>query len=520
MIVDFVQNKESVELSFVNEKGMIEVQNIFMESDSLDGFFEYVETTDDDPNKLTNVKSFTGKPIKKLPTTEFKGLMVNEFLTETVKEINPEFYNRMNTFTYPLLYSIDIETEITDEFGYSSPELAENKIISISITDRDMNTILFTTDKRCQNISDKDMTYLDSLIHNALISNKNIDYFTDLRKEDKLKYSVKYFENEADMISTFLFGIENYFHMCIGWNVFKYDWKYICTRCSILGISVEKASPVKKLSHEKQSVNGALAIPVKYPMHRILMDYMEVFKASYVYQNQESFSLDYISNNILGLGKVSYDGNLRTLYDNDHIKFLAYSLIDTIIVMLLHRTTNLVSSFLYQSQYNMVPFIKLNQNPITLSLIHRKVRNDGMFILPHEMPDNKFRSYAGGYVKAPVKKESNSCMVVDFSSFYPSSMISAFLSFENKHHDTVTVDNDARPINSFNENKKNDIQSSNGGYCMAPSGRFYKKDDKAILPSICVEQLNNRYMYDRAVKDIYVNIIPAIEERLKSLKAV
>lgn len=77
------------------------------------------------------------------------------------------------------------------------------------------------------------------------------------------------------------------------------------------------------------------------PRHRIVNDYMALVKSSQIYRNLESYSLNYIAELLLGLKKVSYTGNLRSLYKDNFPRFVGYSLVDTILVMLIHKVTNL-----------------------------------------------------------------------------------------------------------------------------------------------------------------------------------
>lgn len=518
MLIDFVQNQNSVELSYVNESGYIEVEEVFLEPNSPNGFYELKETTDDDPDKLPDLVSFKGSPLKKEPARSFRKFNENEFINITLKEINPELYSKINILKEPRIYSIDIETEITDEFGYSDEDHADNRILSISITNENLNTILFIVKnpkESLENLSIKNKNYIESILENQLGKYYNM---AGQKQDSPCGFTIKEFEDEAEMLIAFVSAINKYFHMIIGWNIFGYDLKYIFNRCDKLGIDYKKMSPVNKLSAEKNSINQALEVPIKYPRHRLASDYMRIFKASETFRNLESYSLDNVSNEVLGLGKVSYDGNLRVLYETDYLKFVSYALVDTILVMLLHKMTNLVSTYFFQSYYTSLPYTKLNQNPISSALIYKELRRKNVFIIESEYPKKVFNSYPGGFVKLPLLHLIKSLMGVDFNSLYPNSMISCYLSFDNKFDDTIKMDEFGKPVNEYNQKKFDKYISM--GYCITPMGRIYKADENNIYTSIEKNLLAERKIYKNAKEDIYTDIIPKIKEEIKKRKNI
>lgn len=517
MLIDFIQNTNSVEFSYVNEKGYIEVEELFMEPNSPNGFYQIVETSEDDPDKLEGLKSFKGNPLKKEIAKSFRKLNQNEFINETLKELNPELFKKINLLKEPKPYSVDIEVKITDEYGYSDEDHADNEIISISFTNENLNTILFIVKNPKEplaNLPIKSKNYIESLLEKQLGKYYNMAGQTH---DQPCAFSIQEFDTEADMLVAFVAAVNKYFHMIIGWNIFGYDLKYIFRRCDKKGIDYKKMSPVNALSPEKNSINLALEVPIKYPRHRLAADYMRIFKASELYKTLDSFSLDNVSNVVLGLGKVSYDGNLRKLYEEDYLKFVAYALVDTILVMLLHLQTNLLSTYFFQSFYNALPYMKLNQNPISEALIYRELRRKNLFIVESEYPKKVYNNYQGGYVKLPTVHEVLAAMGVDFNSLYPNSMISGYLSFDNKFDDTIKMDEFGKPVNEYNEQKFEKYKSM--GYCITPMGRIYKADENNIYTSIEKNLLAERKIYKKAKEDIFMNIIPSIEAEIERRKS-
>lgn len=516
MIIDFFEKKDRVELSYVSDSGSIMVDEIFMEPDSVNGFFEIIPTMDNDTDCIPNLLSYNGNPVKKVHAHYFKDFNKQEFLSNTLKTINPQLFEMAHKIAIPKLYSFDIETDITEEYGYSTPEKAENKILSISVTDEYLNTILFILKNDAVDLSKFDDNieqkgYVDCILRDALSH-----YYNEGGKSanEPLQYTIKVFNDEYTMLSTFISYINKFFHVLFGWNDYVYDWVYIMNRCKILGIDVTKASPTHSLAKEKISQNKALNIPCQYPRHRLLLDYMNIFKASLVYYNLDSYSLDSVASLVLGVGKVSYEGNLSTLYKNDYLKFVAYAFVDSIITMLIHLHSKLVVTFFFQSVYNQIPYMMLNQNPISISLIYQELRRQNKFMTSEEFIKGEYHKYDGAFVKNVVKHKSDAMIGVDFKSLYPNSMISYYLSFDTKINDKILMEN-GKPANEQNKIKFEEYKKN--GYCISPLGRIYKANSNNVISNIEKRLLKERKTFKKIKSEVYLDIIPKIEQKIQEL---
>ena len=507
MLVDYVLAKDSTreqdyycELSYTNQEGMIEVEKVYFEG----GFPSFTECDELDPEKI-DILSYSGKPLKYELKPNIKYFDAHHLLDSIIKEKEPELYLKYSQLNMPRVFSVDIETEITDEFGYSSPEKAENRILSISVTSDNFNTMLFCIDgEKYEKLDECDKSYINGILEDSL---------GEFYHQHEYNYNIKSFQTEFDMLNSFLTYVNKYFHTTIGWNVLDFDWNYIQNRCKRLGINYFKSSPVGKKCPPKNSINEGLMTNIDTPQHRLQIDYMNLFKASYEYQNLSSFSLNAVSEEILGLNKVSYSGNLRTLYESDRLKFYAYALVDTILVMLLHHTTALLNVNIFQSYYIGIPYMKLNQNPISEKLIYRYMIKRNRVFIESEFSTQEQRKYPGGFVKQPTKLTSNSTMGLDFNSLYPNSMITSILSFETKHNDTIEVNEFGRPKNDTEMDKW--LRYKALGYALAPTGRLYKKSENgSIITDIEEDLLKERGKFKKIFADIYLKYIPLIESKI------
>ena len=354
--------------------------------------------------------------------------------------------------------------------------------------------------------SDYDKELIDEIIHESLGEKYN----------QKFKFDIRVFETEYEMLNVFLECINKYFHCLIGWNVVGYDWIYIKNRCKKLGLDIKKASPVSVKVNRSFKNRRKETFSVEMPLHRLVLDYMMMFQNSLVYNNLESYSLNFISDIILGLSKVQYDGNLRKLYEEEYLKFVAYAIVDTILVMLIHKKTNLMDIDFYESYMNRIPFSKIGQNNISDSLVYNELKNNNIFLLESEYSNVEKQSFPGGYVKPPTKKKAKATMGLDFSSLYPNSIITNGLSPE-KYIDSVEMDPD-----NLGKVSDKDLQKwlkyKNLGFSLTPIGNIYDTREEGLYVRIEKGLIGKRKVFKNYAADIYLNILTKIENEISKRK--
>lgn len=509
MLIDITQNKDNVAISYINDENKIDIVNVSLKY----GYYRYVAVNDfeiDDLKKtnqiIPNTKSFKNNSfIKREETKYFSKHNLNEFINFEIKNEYPEIYEKITKLKIPAPFSVDIETEISEEYGYSTQNKAENRILSISITDENLNTLLFVVkNDKCPDFPESRLLTIKDYINTALTEKYTSKYNFD--------FKIKVFDTEFDMLNAFLDCINKFFQSIIGWNFLGYDWIYITNRCKILGISLKRASPIGKITKKKYDLIRDTELEL--PTHRIIGDYMFMFKESLIYNSLESYSLNYCSNLILGLNKISYTGNLKKLYNDNYLKFIAYAIIDTILVMLIHKATNLYMSDFFECYYNKIFYSKLSQKNISEALIYNNLREDNIFYLEDEYNIPEKRNYLGGYVKPPTKKIVNALIGLDFSSLYPNSIITCCISPERKI-DYINVI-DGKPA-TVTDSIKWDKYKSNNNYVLAPTGRIYDKHKQGIYIKVEEKLLKERNIFKKYMTDTYLNIIPKIENRIKEL---
>lgn len=429
----------------------------------------------------------SGKPVVKRSSKSFRTFDILEFFKSLPQATQDELF----AYREANLIASDIETEMGDRFP--KPELADQPVNVISCVDRDMNIVVYTT-MNCQGQSvmvdtvettaddaegfpemrviqlselaaiDKDayeQKVIDGMSNDATLSwptgrylkrvetivntqqeidkiiTEQVKHLVAPHEQDKLHANILQFDTEKQMLQAWFSNVCKYAAVLAFWNGDGFDKPYLMNRCQKLGIDIACGS-----------ITGQIASMTNTPKHTVWVDYMQMVDMyDRRLKNKESLKLDYIAHRLLNVGKLPYRGTLKELYQHNVPVFIAYNVIDSILVQLIHRTMNLMATLYGFSQVCKMPLAKANSQVAqtehlisldTLDMLDTtgvdmpaKV-NDGLIHVAAYNPDKPARrKYDGGHVKEPHKHIAKWCACVDFSGLYPSVHRSCNLSVEN-----------------------------------------------------------------------------------------
>ena len=331
-------------------------------------------------------------------------------------------------YNLPNIYFIDIETEIVD--GFPDAETAPTKVLSISIVYDDKIILLGLKD-------------MPDDMQERIRTNTN-KYFEKFNSDYKFKY-VKY-DDEFDMLYSFFNNMVVKMPLITGWNFISYDWVYLVNRSRKLRktlngkeytINPNVSSPTKKLNKVWMSNE-------EIPAHRMIFDYMQLYEiCDTSIKVKESSSLDFVSNKLVGVDKIKYNGSLQKLYEDDFETFMYYNAVDSVLVQKIHEARNYISIIYAISSLARIKIVDvisqmnnaLGSLAITEGVLRNRFREQDNIVLfrpdKDDDPANAAHGIAGGWVKDPVVGMNQWVCVYDFASLYPTSQRQWFIAPEN-----------------------------------------------------------------------------------------
>jgi DNA polymerase elongation subunit (family B) len=356
---------------------------------------KYTSTFGDPLNRVTckNLKEF------------HKELRIHSNTKLFESDINPIFRcledNYLNQDAPKLNVAFwDIEVDFDPERGYASPDDAFMPITAIAVHLQWLDTMV------CLAIPPKTMSMEEAT--------KAVEEFPN----------TMLFDNEADMLSTFLDLIEDA-DVLSGWNSEGFDMPYTVNRI-IKVLSKEDTRRLclwdnlpKKREYEKF---GKAAVTYDL-IGRVHLDSLELYR-KYTYEERHSYRLDAIAEYELGETKTQYEGTLDQLYNNDFKKFIEYNRQDCALLDKLDKKLKFLDLANKLAHENTVLLqTTMGAVAVTEQAIINEAHRRG-FIVPNRKKRDESESTqaAGAYVAYPKKGIHEWIGSVDINSLYPSAI--------------------------------------------------------------------------------------------------
>lgn len=205
----------------------------------------------------------------------------------------------------------------------------------------------------------------------------------------------------------------------VGWNVINFDFRLLIKRATrhkidlLLGRNQQAVYWRDAPNEENQgfvSMSG-----------RIVVDGIDALKAaSYHF---DSFSLEFVSQQLLGTGKKTSDVDNRMEainhdFQHNKIKLAEYNLQDCILVLDIFKHSQLLEFLVLRSQLTGLPLDRIGGSVAAfLNLYLPKLHRAG-YVSPNRPADGGLAS-PGGYVMDSRPGLYNNVLVLDFKSLYP-----------------------------------------------------------------------------------------------------
>lgn len=388
---------------------------------------------------------------------------------------------------------IDIETQ-TENSGFPNKLTAPEEILLISMVDLATQKIVTFTSREYTG------------------NNEN-------------KADIRLFKDEYSLLTAFLshwnlVGVD----IVSGWNIDGFDIPYLINRISqILGDDqAKRLSPWGFVSARKTKDNFGKEDTVYDIAGVASLDFMRLYK-KFTYSKKESYSLDFISQEELGVGKLknpfttfkefySGTGDIKVLEEGetDEIRLLAfertklkekisydilprykildkeikekswnkfvdYNQIDCLRVLGLEQKMKLIELCLtiaYLAKINYEDVFSPIKTWDSIIYNHLKTQN---IVIPKKSHNSKTEQFEGAFVKEPIPGMYEWTISFDATSLYPSIIQSWNISPETfvGVDDKINVDGLLNKSYTFDNN-----------LCIAANGAMFTRNKKGLLPEL------------------------------------
>lgn len=407
MVVDYEYKNGQLMVSYISDGGWIKHKYYKWPNPS-----KYIVCQEDDRDKDGRFVTWDGLSVKKVYTRNPDRYSVYDY----IDSLPQDEQDSLLKYVEPEIFFIDIENEILD--SKPQAQLAQGAVQSISIVTKNKVLVLG----------------IDNLTHEQEKSIREDinNYFAKFNADYDFKF-IRY-KSEYDMLLNFFEKLVPKMPVITGWNFTEYDWVYLVNRARKIGVDPSAASSSRVLRQPFKRDNKSGREKQSYcelPAHRIVIDYMELYdKWNSTIKVKEASSLDFVSEGILGVKKVNYEGSLKTLAATDYKKFIFYNAVDSILVQKIHETTKWIDILYGIATLSRIKTLDAYSTlPVTEGILRRKLKDEKNVILcrlERQLPDTLLdlaeKAVKGGWVKDPVKGMAIWVACYDFASLYPTCM--------------------------------------------------------------------------------------------------
>jgi DNA polymerase-2 len=270
---------------------------------------------------------------------------------------------------------------------------------------------------------DIETSYTENLLYSIAVSLKNPDLekvFMIGEGQDGPEY-LEFCEDERSLIERFLdwFGLEDP-DVIIGWSVVAFDLDFLQRRCDYYGIKFTLGRQREAISWRTANQNTGR----KYALvaGRVVLDGIELLRTA-TYQF-ESFSLENVSRQLLGRGKLIHDvdargAEIQNLFKQDKLQLAAYNLEDCNLVHDIFAETELLDFALQRSRLTGLDVDRVGGSVAAFDFLYLPKLHRQGYVAPVVL-EGSGRGSPGGFVLESDPGIYADVIVLDFKSLYPS----------------------------------------------------------------------------------------------------
>ena len=282
---------------------------------------------------------------------------------------------------------------------------------------------------------------------------------------DELSVDIRLFEEEASMLVDYLDYVEETDpdYLC-GWNFDDFDAPYLIDRIDRLSGRHDRLES-DRLSRVNEVWDSGWGGPnIK---GRVVFDLLYAYQRTQ-FSELDSYRLDAVGEEELGIGKERYPGDIGDLWGEDPERLLEYNLRDVELCVELDRKQNIIP---FWEEVASFVGCKLEDATTPGDAVDMYVLHEihGEFALPSK-GQQESEEYEGGAVFDPISGVKEMVSVLDLKSLYPMCMVT---------------------INASPETKV-DPEEYDGETYVAPNGTHFRKEPDGMIREMVDELLEER----------------------------
>ncbi|GAB3684113.1 DNA polymerase elongation subunit [Salinarchaeum chitinilyticum] len=285
---------------------------------------------------------------------------------------------------------------------------------------------------------------------------------------DDAAIEIRAFESEAAMLDSYLQYVEDTDpDILTGWNFDDFDMPYVLDRLEELDgrFDVDADLSIERLSRVDEVWRSNWGAPdVK---GRVVFDLLYAYQRTQ-FSELDSYRLDAVAEEELGVGKERYTGDLGDLWEQDPERLLEYNVRDVELCVELDRKQDVIA---FWDEVRTFVGCKLEDattpgDAVDMYVLHKV---NGEFVLPSK-GQQESEDYEGGAVFDPITGVREMVSVLDLKSLYPMCMVTTNASPETKV----------------------DPSGYDGETFVAPNGTHFRKEPDGIIREMVDELLSER----------------------------
>jgi len=359
----------------------------------------------DGPDKSASrtYKSWKNERVKKVKAKSLDKYTKMEALWELPTGQRDRIFSQCT----PLEAFVDIEVDFAKEFP--RPEEVKFGVSTIATTWVDRKS-------KVVKIILQTLKGLD-LGEKSFITRAVKKYFIDFNLDFDIKYI--FHQSEQQLLDVFFSKICPKFGVITGWNFVDFDWHYLWNRAISVGLEPSEYFPDIHISYDKGSKG------VGFPSNIGIIDLMDIFtKFDRSIDVKESKALEFIANEVLGIGKVSLNQSLDIVYEENFKEYCFYNIIDSVLCLLIEDKKKVLKLYYALCNTSLCDIRNTLKPTRSTETVFSNKFYESNKVIPSpgwDEPKTKKETYEGAYVMVPIAGIYKWVIARDFQSLYPTS---------------------------------------------------------------------------------------------------